>query len=308
MSLARREWRALGTTAVVASTDEAGIETLVAIAENELEAIDLACSRFRSDSELLSLPIDGSPRRISPTLARAIDVALRAARLTDGLVDPTVGRSLIALGYDADYDDIKQRNPAEPPRYVTASAWREVRLDRENHTVEVPEGRLLDLGATAKALAADVIAARALQSGIAGVLINLGGDIAIAGRPPDEGWTIAVGDDHRAIEGQLITLGGGGLATSSTAVRRWVRGTVECHHIVDPRTGVPAAGPWRTVSVVAASCVDANIASTAAIVMGETAAYWLEQRNLPSRLVNGFGRVVTQCGWPAQPAMAGGRR
>ncbi len=169
--------------------------------------------------------------------------------------------------------------------------------------MRVARGVKLDLGATAKALAADRAAASAHQAAGCGVLVSLGGDIAIAGEPPEGRWRIRVTDDHRSDErapGQSITLSSGGLATSSTTTRRWRTEAGPAHHLVDPATGRPAEGVWRTVSVTAASCLDANIASTAAIIRGERAIAWLESLGLPSRLVTVDGRVRHIGGWPAE--------
>jgi thiamine biosynthesis lipoprotein len=159
----------------------------------------------------------------------------------------------------------------------------------------------LDLGATAKALAADWAAAAACQAAGCGVLVSLGGDLAIRGPAPEEGWRVRVTDDHRAgvaAPGQWITLQTGGLATSSTSVRRWQTTSGEAHHLVDPATGLSAISRWRTVSVTAASCLDANIASTASIIRGARAVPWLESLGLPSRLVGVDGRVRHVAGWP----------
>jgi thiamine biosynthesis lipoprotein len=163
--------------------------------------------------------------------------------------------------------------------------------------VTVPTGVQLDLGASAKALAADraATAAAAAVPGT-GVLVNLGGDIAVAGPCPVGGWTVGVGDDHRGAADQTITIESGGLATSSTTVRRW---GANRHHIIDPRTGIPAGSCWRTVSVAAASCVDANTAATAAVVLGPIAERWLSERELPARLVRSDGAIVIVGGWPA---------
>ena len=163
---------------------------------------------------------------------------------------------------------------------------------------------VLDLGATAKALAADHAAAAASASVEGGVLVSLGGDISIEGPPPEQGWQIRVTDDHRSevtAPGQWIALRAGGLATSSTTVRRWktdLDPAHPVHHLLDPATGRPAAGPWRTVSVTAASCLDANIASTAAIIRGDRSPEWLESLRLPARLVRLEGGVVHVAGWP----------
>jgi thiamine biosynthesis lipoprotein len=130
----------------------------------------------------------------------------------------------------------------------------------------------------------------------------LGGDIAVAGEPPPEGWAVQTSEDSSAPiddDEETITIHSGGIATSSTTVRRWTRGGVVLHHIIDPATGLPAAGPWRTASVVAGCCVDANIAATAAIVMGESAIGWLTANGLQARLVDRGGIVHRVSGWPA---------
>ena len=98
---------------------------------------------------------------------------------------------------------------------------------------------------------------------------------------------------------ETITIQSGGVATSSTTVRRWTRGGIVLHHIIDPATGLPAAGRWRTASIVAGTCVDANVAATAAIVMGDSAIEWLTAKGLPARLVDRDGIVHRVSGWPA---------
>jgi thiamine biosynthesis lipoprotein len=166
----------------------------------------------------------------------------------------------------------------------------------------VPAGVELDLGATAKAFAADQGAARAAAVVGGGILVSLGGDVAVAGTAPESGWPVLVTDDHAAgpdAPGETIGIATGGLATSSTTVRRWRRGDEVLHHIIDPAVGRPAATCWRTVSVAAASCVDANIASTASIIRGESAPRWLAERGLAARLVRVDGEVVRVGGWPA---------
>ena len=141
--------------------------------------------------------------------------------------------------------------------------------------LSLPAGARLDLGATAKGLGSDRAAAAAYRvCGRGGILVSLGGDIAVTGQPPVGGWPVAVADSSdpgRGAPGQVVRLTAGALATSSVTGRRWQRDGRTVHHIVDPRTGWPAAGPWRTVSVAAASCAEANAAATAAIVAGRDA-------------------------------------
>jgi thiamine biosynthesis lipoprotein len=306
--LTSSSWHALGTSASVLVLGAGAHEGARAAVEAELRAIDLACSRFRDDSELAAVnAARGRPVRASALLVEALEVALRAARLTHGLVDPTVGGALVLAGYDRDFDRIRHSG-VRRVRAGRVAGWHVVELDRAAGTVRVPDGVRLDLGATAKALAADRAARSALAATDApGVLVNLGGDIATAGDPPGGGWPVRVADSHLAdpeSPGQVVTIASGGLSTSSTTVRRWSRRGGDAHHIVDPRSGAPAAEHWRTVSVAAASCVDANIASTAAIVLGPAAFEWLRQRGLPARLVSAAGREELTAGWPAVRAEA----
>ncbi len=293
-------------------TDPAALAGARKLLEADLEDLDLACSRFRDDSELVRINQESAEAKtttVSPLLADAIAASLRGAELTDGDVDPTVGAALSALGYDRDFDEITAtKSPESPENPVTARAipgWRQVHLEPETRQLTLPPGTQLDLGATAKAWAADRAAARLAAAITSGVLVSLGGDTAVAGEPPGGGWRIRIQDitglPNETPDGptQLVAITSGGLATSSTAARRWRRGGDVLHHILDPRTGLPAEPVWRTVSVTAASCADANIASTAAIIRGREAPGWLEKLGLPARLVAQDGTVQTVAGWPS---------
>jgi thiamine biosynthesis lipoprotein len=307
VTFASASFPALGTTAAVAVVEADALPAARRILEDELRRIDEACSRFRDDSELTRLNrAAGTSFATTPLLLQALAVALYAAACTNGDVDPTVGRSLGALGWDADFSVvIARRGQAPRMRIVPAAGWQRVRLDRARQTVRIPPGVEIDLGATAKALAADRSARRVHAETGVSALVNLGGDIALAGPALEGGWPILVTDDHRSdmgAEGQAIALASGGLATSSTTVRRWRAGEADVHHIVDPRTGAPADEAWRTVSVAARTCVEANTASTAAIVRGEAAVAWLERRGLPARLVRRDGTAAYTCGWPIEAA------
>ena len=297
------QFRAIGTTAVVAVSDPDALERSRSVVEDTIAAFDRACSRFREDSELSALnAAGGRPVEVSQLLLEAVGAAIRAAELTDGDVDPTVGRALIALGYDRDFDEVVAR-PTRV-RFAPVPGWRMIELDADASTVRVPSGVALDLGATAKALAADHAAAAAHAAAECGALVSLGGDMAFAGEPPaDEGWRIRVTDDHRSdvrAPGQWITLRSGGLATSSVTTRSWQSDQGTVHHLIDPATGRSVSSVWRTVSVAAASCLDANIASTAAIVRGKDAASWLSALKLPSRLVDTDGHAHHVAGWPVE--------
>ena len=294
-------WPALGTSARVLVTAADRLGDAVEVVAGQLEELDLAASRFRADSEVSALA-SGRTTRVSPLLLTLVAAAGRAARLTGGAVDPTVGGSLVALGYDRDFAAVPADDPAATLVVRRAPGWRSVAVDTAAGTVRVPAGTVLDLGATAKAYAADRAAAAAAEVAGCGVLVSLGGDVAVAGPAPAAGWTVRLADDCAAAPwpGQpAVRIRSGGLATSSTAVRRWRRGGARLHHLVDPLTGLPAAGPWRTVTVAAASCLDADIASTATLVLGERGPGWLAGTKLPARLVGSAGQVVTVGGWAA---------
>ena len=297
-------WRALGTGVVVVATDPRELRRAAATVREVIDGIDRACSRFRDDSELCRVNAAGGSRvPVSRLFVRATRCALRAAQLTDGDLDPTIGSSLRAAGYDRDFASLRAGGPV---RFTRAGGWRRVELDDARSTVRVPAGVELDYGATAKALAADMAAATAAEALAGGLLVSIGGDIATAGPTPPEGWAVRVTDDHAGdgdAPGQTIALRSGGLATSSTTVRRWRRGESELHHILDPASGRAADSCWRTVSVAAGSCVDANIASTTAILRGERAPEWLELLGLPARLVAQDGAVTLASGWP-EPELA----
>ena len=295
--------RALGCSTRLIVTRPQALMAAKSAVDEVVAAIDAAASRFRADSELSRLNASpGRPVKVSALLARAIDEALRGARVTDGAVDPTVGVAIRLAGYDADFGSVP--GDGEPIRLVAhrIPGWRAVEFSRSARTVSVPRGVELDLGATAKALAADLAAEAALgAAGGGGVLVSLGGDIAVGGERPPGGWAIQASEDSAAELSEAeetVSIADGGVATSGTTVRRWVRGGAVLHHIIDPATGMPAATCWRTATVAAATCVDANIASTAAIVMAERAPVWLERHRLAARLIRLDGTRVRVGGWP----------
>jgi thiamine biosynthesis lipoprotein ApbE len=292
----------------VVVTDPEALEAATASVQEVVDAIDQACSRFRDDSELSRLGAGEGPREgiASPLLARALATALRAAELTQGAVDPTVGAAVRRAGYSVDFGAVAADGDALTLAVLPVPGWRRIRLFPATRRVEIDAGVEVDLGATAKALASDLASAAALEAMHGGgVLVSLGGDVSVAGEPPEEGWHIQIAENSRAAitpGGETISIRAGGVATSSTTVRRWRRGGMELHHIIDPATGLPAAGPWRTVSVVAGNCVDANIAATAAIVRGAAAASWLDSAGLPARLVDRNGAMTRVGGWPVPGA------
>jgi thiamine biosynthesis lipoprotein ApbE len=296
-------WRALGTHVDLLVHRGDARRARMAV-DDVLARVDATYSRFRPDSELVALNARaGQTIELSPLLAQAIEAAIRAARQTDGLCDPTIGRALLRIGYDADFAAVAAGTAPIELRMERVAGWQTLRFDPAARTLRVPTGVELDLGSTGKALAADLAAAAALQAmGRGGVLVGIGGDLAIAGEAPTDGWPILATDDSAtapARDGEVIAVRDGAVATSSTTVRTWRRASVVVHHLIDPRTGLPARSPWRTVSVAAATCVDANAAATAGLIRGLDAPEWLDGLGLAARFVAQDGTVVRVGGWPA---------
>lgn len=299
---------ALGTTVVVAVTASEALPSARDALERALRRLDETCSRFRPDSELSRANArSGEAVEISPLLAELLEVALHAAERTNGLAVPTLGAQLRSAGYDRTYALVRARGRFIVAASEPVASWRTVRLDRERLILEAPRGVELDLGATAKAWAADDAAHEIAVATGAGVLVSLGGDVAVAGPSPAGGWAIRIDDDHAAPldgAGPVVSIGRGGIATSSTAIRTWRTDRGHAHHLIDPRTGRPAESAWRTVTVSAPTSVDANVAATASFMLDADAPAWLAGRRLAARLVDAAGVIVRVGGWPTEAQAA----
>ncbi|MEI2701185.1 MAG: FAD:protein FMN transferase [Baekduia sp.] len=294
-------FKAIGTTNRILATDPELLYDAIAIARAELERLDRAASRFRPDSELSAIHRSAAAGdtvvRLSPCLNAVLAAVLEAASETGGLVDPTVGRALIDAGYDRDFAalDPDAAGPARGP----ILGWQRLRHDRRAGLLALPHGTVIDVGAVGKAVCADRIARRLSQSLRGGFLVDLGGDIAISGDPPPGGWAVAVqGED--GFTRDVVRTSRLALASSSTERRRWRTADGELrHHILDPRTGAPADPVWSLVTCAAPTCAAANAAATAAVVLGDAAPDWLEERRVAARLERADGIVVATSRWPA---------
>ncbi|MGB8197654.1 MAG: FAD:protein FMN transferase [Acidimicrobiales bacterium] len=265
-----------------------------------IDAVDASCNRFRGDSELSRINQSrGATNAVSPTLELAIEAALRAADVTDNLVDPTVLPALIALGYDRDYDELITDGAVTALDAVPAPGPTAIHLDRDEHTVTLDPSCQLDLGASAKALVADLVADDVAPSG--GVVVELGGDVAVRGEGPDGPWTIGVSDSLLVAGNEpRVAFRHGGIATSSTTSRTWQVGGRTVNHIVDPRTGTCAQGLYTTATVSASDCVLANAFATAALLWDGEAGYHIAQAGWSARLVRRDGSVEFVGGWPEE--------
>lgn len=293
-------WHAIGTDIHVLTADVSAVPVAERMLREQLAELDSVASRFRPDSEVRRLAASGGRRTtLSPLLAELLAVALEAAEETGGLLDPALGSTLVDLGYDRDFAAVVAAGARPLVSARRGFRWTDLRFDPHRRTLVTPPGLLLDLGATAKAYAADRTARSIAARTATGVLVNLGGDVAVAGDAPEGGWPVGVCHDVRHPSAdETVALHSGGLATSSVTARRWRRGTGSAHHIVDPATSLPATGRWRTVSVHADTCLAANVAATAAILLDDRALAWLSHRGLAARLASHQGPVVRLAGWP----------
>ena len=297
VALPTTTWQDWSCTVRLVVTDPEALIPAATDLRSLMGRVDLASSRFRPDSELSRANSQaGRPAVVSRTLLDLVGTALDEAAWSDGAVDPTLGLDLVHVGYDRDIALVEDDPIAVGPRAAHRPRWDDVRLDAIAGLLTVPTGCSLDLGASAKAQTADWAAADLHGRYGCDVLVELGGDLAIGGSKDD--WQVLVAE-RAGDPGQQVTLGAGGLATSTTTIRRWQRGGHEISHILDPATGVPVNGPWRTVSVAAPSATRANTCSTGAIVHGTDAIDWLDAARVAARLVDRDGRVVTTGGWPS---------
>jgi thiamine biosynthesis lipoprotein len=292
-------WRSWSCLVRVVVTDPDALSGAVADVERLMRRVELAASRFVSDSELCWANANaGRPVAISRLLVALIDTALEAAHHSAGAVDPTIGRDLVRLGYDRDIALVRDSDQPSPLSAGRRASWQDVRLDRAAGLLTVPAGAALDLGASAKAQTVDWAAEGINARYGCGVLVEIGGDLAVAGNRPV--WQVVVAEqaDVASAHRQQIALRRGGLTTSTRTIRRWRRGPDEVSHIIEPVSGRTADGPWRTVSVAADTAVHANTFSTGAIVLGGEALNWLRTQGIAARLIDRNGQVVTVGGWP----------
>ncbi|MDQ1289796.1 MAG: FAD:protein transferase [Actinomycetota bacterium] len=315
------DWRALGTYVQIVVAGSERLDAARELAVRLLDDVDRACSRFREDSDLVRAnAAAGRWVTVDPLLVTAVRTAVDAARRTFGLVDPTLGKSLAAAGYDRTFEAVRLGDgPAAVPVPALPGAWAriETRLERSpsggtpDAAIRVPEGVALDLGATGKAFASDLVASSVSRTLRTGCVVSLGGDVAVGLPLPPDGsdspredagpgsvpWPVLISERPDDPPVASVRLREGGLATSTVLARRWERGGHPVHHLLDPTTGRSVTVTWRTVSVRAATCVAANTASTAAVLLGAAAPRFLEREGVAARLVDESGEVTHVGDW-----------
>ncbi|TCC45584.1 FAD:protein FMN transferase [Kribbella capetownensis] len=300
---ASRTWTAWSCTVRLTVDDPAVLGAACGELKALMDRVDKAASRFRADSELSIVNSRaGALVPVSRLLVDLVDVSLVAASVSGGAVDPTVGAAVIAAGYSEDIEAVCRRFPEPPADPEPISGWQHVQLNRKLALLGVPKDCALDLGATAKAWTADRAALVLSKRYGCAVLVEIGGDLRAAGDPVQP-WVITVAE-RAGDPGVLVTLAHGGLTTSTRTVRRWQTPTGYAHHLIDPRTGKPAEGRWRTASVWAPTAVRANTFSTALVATGEAALGRLTLAGHPARLIDDDGEVTELSGWPASSVAA----
>jgi len=292
-----------GVTGSVTVANDESLDFAIERLNHWLSEIDSAANRFKPESELSRLNHSDDKFHYSPAFEICLDTALAAYRQTQGACSPTVLPSLIALGYERDYDEIIKDADLHASETRPALGLDAIEIDRTNKTVRLLDGCQLDFGATAKALTCDLVANDVSAS--SGVVVEIGGDVSVRGEGPDGLWAIGVSDSLEASE-QDTRLGliNAGVATSSRLIRSWRASGEVQNHVINPFTGACADGPYGSASVVAESCVAANSFSTAALVWGEEASYYIAQAGLAARLVRTDGTIDLVGAWPReeQPA------
>ncbi|WP_406047715.1 FAD:protein FMN transferase [Kribbella sp. NBC_00889] len=300
---ASRTWTAWSCTVRLTVDDPAVLGAACGELKALMDRVDKAASRFRPDSELSIVNSRADALvPVSRLLVDLVDVSLVAASMSGGAVDPTVGAAVIAAGYNDDIEAVRRRFPEPPADPKPIPGWQQVQLNRKLALLGVPSDCALDLGAIAKAWTADRAALVLSKRYGCAVLVEIGGDLRAAGDPVKP-WVITVAE-RAGDPGVLVTLAHGGLTTSTRTVRRWQTPTGYAHHLIDPRTGKPADGQWRTASVWAPTAVRANTFSTALVATGEAALGRLTLAGHPARLIDDGGEVTELSGWPASSEAA----
>ena len=271
-------FRAMGCDVVVAGAGESSQAAIRRLFADREEAF----SRFRPDSELNA--VNGSSGRatlVSPVFAWMLERSLVLAAETDGLVDPTVGAAIAALGYTRDLSELED-DPAPAGRPVAAPGWRSVELC--GRILRMPAGCVLDLNGVVKSATVDDAVSLLDGDGF----VSAGGDLTVRGPT-----AVALPG------GGAVSVVRGGIATSGTTKRRWRRAGETHHHLVDPGTGRSADTPWEAVTASGMTCVAADVAARAAFLAGAGGPAWLDRRGIPGRFVADGGSVTVNGSWAA---------
>jgi thiamine biosynthesis lipoprotein len=235
------------------------------------EAWEQTFSRFRLDSELSQANRRaGLPTRVSAEFAEVFELACSAEQASGGLVTPVLLDALLRAGYDRSFEMLPG-----PPLFPAlleqslAAGLAQVQWDPATRTLCLPEGLHLDFGGLVKGWSASRAAARLEKFGP--VLVEAGGDIAIRGRMTSgDYWPVGIAAPYQAAEHvALLKLETCGVATSGKDHRRWLQNGSLRHHLIDPRTGLPAQNDMLTATVIAPDSIQAEWAAKTCLLLGQ---------------------------------------
>jgi thiamine biosynthesis lipoprotein len=256
-------------------------------------------SRFRPESQLSRLnAAGGCATRVDATFLDLLETARDAVWRTGGLFDPSVLPALVALGYDRDIDQVRRepgRIDPRPPLAFGPDGWARVEIDRRRGEIRLPPGMRIDLGGIAKGAFVDRLAVN-LASWPGGA-VDAGGDLRVWGESPDGArWTIGIEDPRRpgndALVAEIVAADGIGVATSGTHRRRWQAAGRVVHHLIDPRSGLPAGNTVRSVTVFARDVTTAEIAAKPLLIVAGGAATLETYGATVAVVIDGDGRVA----------------
>lgn len=285
---------------LVTAHDETQAARLLDEAFGTIAGLEQLWSRFRPDSELSAINRSaGEWLAVDPDTFALLDLSISAWRFTEGLVDPSLLDALLAAGYDRTFDELasapaSRRSPSsDPARRIGPDA---IELDRSTGRVRVPAPLQLDLGGFGKGRTADLLISELRRGGAIGACVDMGGDIRTFGRRASDGpWVVGVDDPfHPGTDLAVLLLDDGAVATSSIARRRWSDGETAAHHLIDPRTGEPAATDLVSVTVVAADAFWAEVFAKSALIAGELeGGASIRNADLSGLMVTADGHVLT---------------
>ncbi len=302
VALQSATFRAMGCEMTLwLGADTATAEVQLAAARAFIDRAEACLSRFRPESELSHLNArSGETVRVSPLLYQVVQLALAGARRAQGLYDPSVLAALEAAGYDRAFAD--GLDTEAPPSLVPLpqADWRDIGLDPTSGSIALPPNLTIDLGGVAKAWTAECVADQLAPYGPC--LVDAGGDIALRGAAPGlPGWPIGVADPRRP-EGDLawLLLRERAVATSGVDYRRWQRGGISQHHLIDPRTRCPARTDLLSATIIAAEAAEANVHAVATLVLGaqDGLGYLGAQEGVEGLLVCQSGELLPTRGFP----------
>ncbi|HZO71003.1 MAG TPA: FAD:protein FMN transferase [Ktedonobacteraceae bacterium] len=293
----RAEFRAMGTTISLLLPVEQS-EQGVAIVRTLFAAWEQTLSRFLPESELSQLNQHaGTWVAVSDLLFKVLTTALTAARATQGCYDPALLEQLELSGYDRTFEELPAVSAGRVFAGKPGGAWRDIQVDEQGRRVILPPGVRLDFGGIAKGMAVDAAIEKLRLSGIYPALVNAGGDLAVEGLPPSmEHWQIAVPGGERE---WMVPLRRGAVATSGITRRHWWQGSTHRHHLLDPRTGLPAQSGLWSVTVTADRCEQAEVAAKVAFILGaQEGSGFLRKHQIAGLLVYEDGTWEGVEPWP----------